>query len=376
MSLSFRLFAPAAALCAGALQAQVPAPVPLGRPDLTFAEPVTSPLGFRALDADRVMVADNIEGTLAVLDFRSGSVMPIGRQGQGPGEYGMPGALYAGAGDTTYMMDMGNRRMLVVMPGGISNATISLSHPTGWPVFPRGMDARGRIYFDLAGIQMASLNEVAASGRAPLLRWDRMTNRLDTVAYVAFPPAAPVGPGEIRVSLGGAGPYQARDQWAVLRDGRVAVARAAEYHVEWHGAGPSVVGPAVAYEPVRVGADEKNAWADQMAARAVAVEVRDGQRRTSRLPRPDINRQEWPDVMPPFVGSNAVLAAPNGEVWVLRSRPAKATMRVYDIFDARGRLTRRVSLEGDRALLGFAPGVAFVGRTDDDDLIWIERYRI
>ena len=47
-----------------------------------------------------------------------------------------------------------------------------------------------------------------------------------------------------------------------------------------------------------------------------------------------------------------------------------------DVFDAQGRLARRVTLEGERFVLGFGPGVVFVGREDEDDLVWVERYRI
>jgi hypothetical protein len=368
-----RFVAAALIVTAAAATAQNPPTGSLGRPDATFPEPITSPTGIRALDANRVIVADNIEGTLGIFDFRSGQITPIGRQGEGPGEFGMPGALYAARGDTTYMMDMGNRRLLVVTPSGISSATIQLQHPAGWPVIPRGVDAEGRIYFDLAGIQMASLNEVAASGRAPVLRWDPATNRTDTLTFVAFPPLPAVGPGETRITMGG-GPYRPRDEWTVLPDGRVGVARAADYRVEWSGSGSSVAGPPVPYDPVRVGTAEKDAWADQMAARGVMVEVVNGQRRARRAPRPDISQVQWPDVMPPFSGFGAVRASLTGELWVLRSGPARESTRKYDVFDARGRLTARVTLEGDRFILGFGPGVAFVGYTDDDDLVWIERY--
>jgi hypothetical protein len=61
---------------------------------------------------------------------------------------------------------------------------------------------------------------------------------------------------------------------------------------------------------------------------------------------------------------------------VLRTRPANTGTRVYDVFDAQGRLARRVTLEGERFVLGFGPGVVFVGREDEDDLVWVERYRI
>lgn len=363
-------------LVAPALHAQAMRPTPLGTPDATFAEPVTAPIGFRVLADGRVLLADNIEGTVAVLDFRTGAMTPVGRQGDGPGEYGMPGPLFGAAGDTTYMLDMGNRRLLVITPDGrIADNTIPLRSSSGWPILPRGVDAAGRIYFDLAGIVMPGLNEVAAAGRAPLLRWDRSADRMDTVAFVQFPPLPPAGPGEMRISIGG-GAYQPTDQWAVTADGRVGLARATGYRVEWHGGASPVVGPEVRYEPVKIGTAEKNAWADLMAARGMAVEIENGRRRTRRLPRPDIDRMEWPEVMPPFSGPRAVLAAPQGELWVLRSRPANTRARVYDVFDGRGRLVRQVSLEGDRAVLAFGPGAVYVARTDEDDLVWLERYKM
>lgn len=358
----------------GLLSAQTPPRKPIGQPAATFAEPVSNPVGFRALTDDRVIIADQLETAINVLDFRTGAMTPVGRQGDGPGEFGMPGPLYAGGGDTTYMLDMGNRRMLVLLPdGSIASSTVSLQHPSGVPVFPRGMDARGRIYFDLGGIAMPGLEELARTGQAPILRWDPASDRVDTLGMVGFPPMEPAGPGEVRISIGG-GAYQPRDTWAVLPDGRVGLARAVEYRVEWLGVSQPVVGPVVPYTPVKVGDDEKNAWADQMASTGMMVEVENGRRRTRRPPRPDIDRMTWPETMPAYTGSRAVLAAPKGELWVRRAQPANATEVLYDVFDARGRLTRQVVLTGNRTILGFGPNSIFVSRTDEDDLQWIERY--
>jgi hypothetical protein len=185
---------------------------PLGKPAATFPEPVSSPVGFRALNDGRVLVADQLEGAVSLLDFRTGTMTAVGRQGDGPGEYGMPGPLFA-AGDTTFMLDMGNRRLLVITPDGrILSNTVPLGHPTGIPILPRGVDAQGRIYFDLAGIAMPGLEESARTGRAPLIRWDRNTGRFDTLATVQFPPMPPAGPGEVRISHG---------RWGIPAEGRL-----------------------------------------------------------------------------------------------------------------------------------------------------------
>jgi hypothetical protein len=147
-----------------------------------------------------------------------------------------------------------------------------------------------------------------------------------------------------------------------------------DYHVEWLGGAQPSVGPKVPYVPVRVGDDEKNAWADQMASRGLVIEVENGQRRSRRPPRPDIAKMTWPETMPAFTGTRAVLAAPAGELWVRRAQPAGTDGSLYDVFDGQGRLVRQVEFTGNQVVLGFAPGVVFVARTDDDDLQWIERF--
>jgi len=356
--------------------AQQPPRRTLERPAATFPEPVSNPIGFRVLSGGRVLVADQLEQSISMLDFGTGEMHPVGRPGDGPGEFGMPGPLFAGAGDTTYMLDMGNRRLLVLLPDrSIASRTVPLSHPSGLPVLPRGVDAQGRIYFDLGGIAMPGLEEAAKTGRAPLLRWDPRTNRTDTLGTVSFPPMPPAGPGEVRITMGGDA-YQPRDEWAVLPDGRVGLARATDYQVEWLGGPRAVAGPKVAYTPVKVGDAEKNAWADQMATRGMMVEIEDGRRRARRPPRPNIDRMIWPEVMPAFTGPRSVLAAPTGELWVRRAQPAGAEGATYDVFDQQGRRVREVAFTGRRVVLGFGPGVVFVSRTDEDDLEWIERFSL
>jgi hypothetical protein len=65
--------------------------------------------------------------------------------------------------------------------------------------------------------------------------------------------------------------------------------------------------------------------------------------------------------------------SPTGELWVLRSRAAGDETRVYDVFDARGRLARRVSFPVRTWLVGFGQGALYTVHTDDDDLQYLER---
>ena len=352
--------------------------VHLTRPEATSADGFSALIGLRLLSDGRVMVADALEQTIAIVNLRSGDVTTIGRQGSGPGEYGMPGRLFAGAGDTTYMMDMGNRRLLVITPDGkVLSETIPLRNPAGEliPMIPGGMDARGRVYFDLAGIAMPGLEENMRQGRSPLMRWDRERDRIDTIGYVHFPPSQTrAQPGQVRFQMGG-GAYEARDAWAVTPDGRVGVARASDYHVEWLGAGAPVAGPAVPYRPIPITDAEKNRWADNMAQRGIAVSIDNGRRSTTRASRPDIHAMEWPAAMPPFPARGA-LATAGGELWVEQSRSARARERAYDVFDTRGRRVRQVVIANGGAVRWVRGSDVYVVREDEDGLQWIERYAL
>jgi hypothetical protein len=353
-----------------------PQRVTLSTPDAAFIEPFSSVAGLRELRDGRLIVADRIEQRLVLVDIASGAQTDLGRRGQGPGEYEMPGALFALPDDSTLMMDMLNRRFTLIQPNGkLSTATIPLRHPDGFPIFPRGIDRQGRIYFDLAGMMMPGLEETATSGIAPLLRWDPGSGAVDTLGTVNFPPMpGSTGPGEMRISIGGGTPYAGRDEWAVTPDGRVGIARYAPYRLEWVSAGGTpVAGPVVPYKPVPVTKGEKDAWADAMTSRGLMVEVENGRRRVSRPPRPDIDRQTWPKEMPPFL-NGAARATPEGELWVERAQPAKEPRRTYDVFDANGRLSRQVVLPETRRLIGFGKGVLYAVRVDQDDLEWLERY--
>ena len=49
---------------------------------------------------------------------------------------------------------------------------------------------------------------------------------------------------------------------------------------------------------------------------------------------------------------------------------------VYDVFGADGRLVRRVSFPAKTRLVGFGTGTVYAARSDEDDLQYLERYRM
>ena len=165
----------------------------------------------------------------------------------------------------------------------------------------------------------------------------------------------------------GAQAYSARDDWAVLPSGGVAVARVRDYHIDWYpAAGNRASGSPVRYDPVAVTETEKEAWRADLKSRLVPRSAGGVQ-----MQPPD---PEWPVTMPPFVWGQ-MIARPNGEVWVLRSHKASDN-HVYDVFTAPGTLTARVALPAKTRLVGFGNGTAYLVRLDDDDLEHLQRYRL
>jgi hypothetical protein len=84
----------------------------------------------------------------------------------------------------------------------------------------------------------------------------------------------------------------------------------------------------------------------------------------------------WPPVLPPFL-SGAAMVAPDSRLWVLRARAHDDPVPVHDVFDDRGRLAARVALPKGTRLAGFGSlGAVYLARRDDDDLQYLERYRL
>lgn len=93
-----------------------------------------------------------------------------------------------------------------------------------------------------------------------------------------------------------------------------------------------------------------------------------------RMPRPDPDDIEWPEFKPAF-DRQAARVTPGGELWVQRhvafSEPA-----TYDVFDDAGNRVRQVVLPEGRQLVGFGEGMVFLVNVDEDDLQWLEAYRM
>lgn len=389
-------------LASAAAHAQ-PRPRPLPRPEAEFPEPFSAISGLRELRDGRVLVADSRDKTLQLLDFARGTATPVGRAGAGPGEWSFPSSLYPLTGDSTLMVDAGNNRYFLIAPNGTGTTTAPI--PDDASIFRSdlvGIDDAGRML--LVADRRPRRPTDGSVGVGDVLRYDRRRARVDTVARLAQPEgeqtAARMLPGGMMQMVTNL-PFAARDLAAIAPDGRIAVVRAAPYRVEWIAPdGTRLVGPEAPSPDIRVTKAEQEAFAKSQV-RPGAILVRGptgaaparasapaGSPASAAPPRrrslPKVSPADveaifnpsmtWPAVKPPFL-SGAVHMAPDGRVWVLRTRAHDDSIPTYDVFDASGRVADRVALPTGTRLVALGRGTAYLARTDEDDLLWLQRVR-
>jgi hypothetical protein len=142
--------------------------------------------------------------------------------------------------------------------------------------------------------------------------------------------------------------------------------------VEWIRAdGSRVTGPVVSYSAVPLTAADKAFVTDPKNQKRVAGTGSGSDRLPDRMPAPQFT--SWPEAKPPFVADSPRIA-PDGSLWVERSRAFTDSVRTFDIFDARGVLAERVALPAGTRLAGFGDAAVYVVRVDADDLEYLERY--
>jgi hypothetical protein len=356
----------------------------LTRPDATFPEGFALIQGVRELEDGRVMVADPLGQVVLIADMNAGTADTIGGVGQGPGEYRQPDVVFALPGDKSLLVDLGNARLTVIGPDGSFGETMPIAQGAPGPggglviVLPRGVDSEGRLYFRPLGGRPGR----GVPDSASVVRFDRAGGAMDTIVRVKLPDmkqstSGGAGNQDIRISPI---PLSSEDAWAVGWNGRVAVARSSDYHVEWIDPDGKVVrSEPVEYKPVKITRADKEEWAESLSnGLRIGISIENGDRRVSfgrggGSGSPDLDSYEWPKTKPAFVTSG-VWVTPEGDMWVQRSVPAGEPTQ-FDVFAANAQLEGKVTLPTGRDIVGFGRGTVYVIRTDDLGLQWLERYK-
>lgn len=363
--------------------------VPLGEAEAAYAESFAAVQTVRELDDGRVLVADPLGQVVVRVDLGAGTADTIGSVGEGPDEYIQPDAVWPLPDGRTLLVDLGNGRLTVLGPGlefGETRPYAMGDVTRGRLVLalPHAVDDRGRLYFrDLSGMG-------SGSDSAKVFRLDLDSEALDSVGRVKLPDVT-------RQESGGLNnqnvqvtqiPLSPADAWGVAGDGRLVVARAGDYHVDWiDGDGSVTSGPSIPYEPVEIDLAEKRLWRDgrsesggglgmEVGIENGAVSVRVSRGGGSRDDDEALEGYPWPEVKPAFYGGTIpVLVDGRGRAWVRRHCEAGEFPR-YDVFGGSGEREMTVELPMGRRVVSLSGARLYAVHMDEYGLQFLERYRL
>ncbi len=371
---------PLSQVTAGTVEAQEVPRISLAAPVAVFEDGLGSMRGVRELADGRVLIADGLGASLITWTPGAGADT-LTNVGQGPEEYLAPDGLFPLPDDATLLVDLGNARL--------TRVGTALDFGETWPIaqggmgagmtmlIPVGTDGEGRIYYQerLGGM-------MGTSDSAAIARFDPASGETAEIGRVRLAEQKRQESGDANnrsVNIRPV-PFSAQDAWGVASDGRVAVARADGYRLEWIGFdGDIVAGDAVSYEPARVRRGDQEEWLAALGG-GLRVEVTSdgGAPRMSMSRAPagagdaDPGDFDWPDAKPPFP-ANAVRIDPHGRAWVRRHVRAGEAHR-FDVFDAGGLRIAQIELPEDRSLVAFGEDSLYLTRSDEYDFAWLEKY--
>jgi hypothetical protein len=187
-----------------------------------------------------------------------------------------------------------------------------------------------------------------------VVRFDAARQHADTVALLRGHETRVVQASE-HVQLTQAVAGSPADDWGIASDGRVAVVRAAPYHVEWIAVdGHTTRGPTYAVPTVAFTAAEKDSIITRAKSSGGSVGLAGGSGASTTEER----HYYFADTKAPF-SPNDVMVSPLGMVWVARTQPFGASGTIYDVFNNEGARVDRVLLAGYARVVGFGSGVVY-----------------
>jgi hypothetical protein len=387
-----RTLALGASFAAAPLFAQAVPVRDLPKPSREIEDPFSLVSGAIEVKPGQVLAVDGIEMELSMVDFTKGSKSAIGRQGSGPGEYRAPTGLFRLAGDTIWILDAAQQRIVAFNPDltpGTSIPMIMFDQSTMTALSaPYISDRKGVLYASAMAIQV---------GRGGAGGNDAQISLPDSVGLVKVDPRGKIPRAElarIRFPISGKPDIKvngqqmkytmaypglvASDPWTVFPDGRIAIVRGATYSVEFITPDGRRNAPTrIDYEPIRVTAADQKAEMDE--ARRVMGEQ--GKAAQKMLP-PGVTMDfellppaQWPANYP-SVAPLGALAAPDGRLWVKRSTPIRVGREQWDVIDPAGKLVASWRLPAKTTLVAIGEGVVYTARTDDDDLRYLQRVEV
>jgi len=422
MNLTFRALVISVCLALNTPLAQLPPVRPLG--PVTHVSPagmLGSVTAVRALPDGRVIVNDLTWRQLLLLerDLAKSTVLADSTAATGRAYGGQFASLIAFRGDSSLFIEPQSMSMAVLDQTGATARVMGLPRPAdgmflmGGPFGTPGFDSREHLVYRGMGPRTMPPRPADANApeympsfpdSAPVYRINIATRQRDTVTWVRVPTYVvsrtrdQTGiPSNLRLV---ANPIPVVDVWAVMADGRLAIVRGSDFHVDWFdAAGQRVATPKISYPWQRLDDDAKQRLADsaKTAADARGEALRRAYQENPGTMPPMIDAlmrplgtligrapaaaggrplQEFVPttfVMPPLdqlpsyrpafeVGG--ALADRDGNLWVRTTAPSDRGA-IYFVINGRGDVIDRVQIPFGRVIAGFGNGVVYMGVLDD-----------
>jgi hypothetical protein len=388
------------------------APIPVRQLPSADAESppdvVASIASFRATSSGGVFISDVLRRRVVLFDSSLRSMRVVTDVDGTQARYGSGSAgMFAYGGDSTLLLSGSSLSIVVLDANGTVGRVMAPPRPSDFGQMMGGtsgipaLDARGRLVYRSAGPTMQELVRLGKLGTAPppdsaaLVRFDFKTRRLDTVTYVRIysqriiPHVVEQGKMFVTWMSQILNPAPVVDDWAVLSDGTIAVARGQDYHVDFFDSdNVRSAGTKIPFAWRHLSPDDKAALLDStralrarlvaqgigvnrgvapapgmepVAARTATVSTSGGgdgssTAQTSEPPAEYVAPDELPDYQPAFaVGS--LRADQDGRLWVRTIPPQPlGGGAIYDVLDGHGTLIDRIQVPRNSAIAGFGPG--------------------
>ena len=361
-------------MVAGGLSAQEP---PLVTLDSAVARSNTGFIwiaGLHELANGSVAILDSRDALVALLSADLATVRQVGREGQGPGEYRSPQAMFGLSRDRFGILD-GAIRLLIFDSRGEPVDHVRLDRSAGTPI-PTGSDLDGNLYTQALPVRRVQ-GGYELSDSSAIVTWGVETSPVDTAAWLpVYRRPGTVLWGSRIVAPPDPGLYFSTPAaWAPSTDGRVAVVESRPYTVTLYGPDGLIARRTYPFQPIQVRQDFKDRFCDtHLRGRNTPRRIfRDGA--TTAGTREKECSFEWPDRLPPLIAGAAdqLRFDREGRLWVRRVTE-RDTGPLFDVFDESARLLFQARLPVGTRLVGFGLGAIYAARVDQYDLEFVERY--
>jgi hypothetical protein len=344
---------------------QAPRNITLRSADATLGEPFASIYSIRELADGRVLVSDySSDNRVVVADLATGRMRRVGNVGAGPLEYRAAGKLLALPGDSTLLIDSPQRGvwwLLMHHDSIVANVLPDLPALRVIGGRPSGVDSGGRVL----GVRSEGAERLAHNRtRLKLVAvvGYRNNSRADTIARLkGYENLIIQGGTRERPFWGQFQLYGSVGEQAIMfPDGWIAIVRVEPYRVEWrNSSGTWIRGPEVPWERPRADAREKAAALERLKRRVGDRAMQDDAR--------------WADRLAP-ISNNALIAAPDGRLLVLRAQWSQAEDTRYDVFDRSGQRVAQLAMPDSERVVGFGPRSIYTSARDSDGFHRLRRH--